>query len=245
MIGRPGCGVLQMNGQPTAQNTRECGGDGELPVFRNWENPDHVAELAELWNVDPLTHPALGTSDARDGDLPPRRAGIDPVPVGHRHQPGRLAARAGAHPQGARQARAVPGRAGRLPHRDGRACRRRAAGRGLGREDRHLHERRPHRPPVRTRRSTRPARRGPTSTSSSTSPGGWTSADDGRPLHRMARPEDAFAAWQECSRGRLCDYTGLTYDNLRREAASTGRAASEPDGTQRLYTDADFRTDAD
>ena len=23
MIGRPGCGILQMNGQPTAQNTRE------------------------------------------------------------------------------------------------------------------------------------------------------------------------------------------------------------------------------
>src|SRR5215207_3484794 len=28
MIGRPGAGVLQMNGQPTAQNTRETGADG-------------------------------------------------------------------------------------------------------------------------------------------------------------------------------------------------------------------------
>ena len=27
----PGCGILQMNGQPTAQNTRECGADGDLP----------------------------------------------------------------------------------------------------------------------------------------------------------------------------------------------------------------------
>jgi len=35
MLGRPGCGVLQMNGQPTAQNTRECGADGDLPGFRN------------------------------------------------------------------------------------------------------------------------------------------------------------------------------------------------------------------
>jgi anaerobic selenocysteine-containing dehydrogenase len=52
MIGRPGAGVLQMNGQPTAQNNRECGADGDLPGFRNWENPDHVRELAELWNVD-------------------------------------------------------------------------------------------------------------------------------------------------------------------------------------------------
>ena len=30
MVGRPGCGVLQMNGQPTAQNTRETGADGDL-----------------------------------------------------------------------------------------------------------------------------------------------------------------------------------------------------------------------
>ncbi|MFO0847087.1 MAG: molybdopterin-dependent oxidoreductase [Gemmataceae bacterium] len=56
-IGRPGCGVLQMNGQPTAQNCRECGCDGEFPFFLNWQNPDHVARWARLWNVDPLTLP--------------------------------------------------------------------------------------------------------------------------------------------------------------------------------------------
>jgi anaerobic selenocysteine-containing dehydrogenase len=37
MIGKPGAGILQMNGQPTAENTRECGADGDLPGFRNWE----------------------------------------------------------------------------------------------------------------------------------------------------------------------------------------------------------------
>ena len=57
MIGRPGCGVLQMNGQPTAQNTRETGADGDLPGFRNWDNEAHVRELAELWNVDPIVIP--------------------------------------------------------------------------------------------------------------------------------------------------------------------------------------------
>src|SRR3954451_24473294 len=46
MLGRPGCGVLQMNGQPTAQNTRECGADGDLPGFRNWANDSHVGQLA-------------------------------------------------------------------------------------------------------------------------------------------------------------------------------------------------------
>jgi anaerobic selenocysteine-containing dehydrogenase len=35
MLGRPGCGILQVNGQPSAQNTRECGADGDLPGFRN------------------------------------------------------------------------------------------------------------------------------------------------------------------------------------------------------------------
>jgi ferredoxin-nitrate reductase len=57
MIGRPGCGVLQMNGQPTAENTRECGADGDLPGFRNWHNPAHIDELAGLWNVDRMTIP--------------------------------------------------------------------------------------------------------------------------------------------------------------------------------------------
>src|SRR5256714_8659492 len=57
MIGRPGAGILQMNGQPTAQNTRECGANGDMPGFRNWDNPEHVAELARLWNVEELTIP--------------------------------------------------------------------------------------------------------------------------------------------------------------------------------------------
>jgi ferredoxin-nitrate reductase len=49
MLGRPGAGVLQMNGQPTAQNTRETGANGDLPGMRNWDNHRHVRELAELW----------------------------------------------------------------------------------------------------------------------------------------------------------------------------------------------------
>jgi len=57
MLGRPGCGILQMNGQPTAQNTRESGANGDLPAFRNWDNKEHVGELARLWNVDPMVIP--------------------------------------------------------------------------------------------------------------------------------------------------------------------------------------------
>src|SRR3954453_23374207 len=57
MLGRPGCGVLQMNGQPSAQNTREAGADGDLPGFRNWSNEQHVQDLARIWNVDPMQIP--------------------------------------------------------------------------------------------------------------------------------------------------------------------------------------------
>jgi anaerobic selenocysteine-containing dehydrogenase len=56
-LGKPGCGVLQMNGQPTAQNTRECGANGDLPAFRNWGNDEHIKDLARVWNVDPMQIP--------------------------------------------------------------------------------------------------------------------------------------------------------------------------------------------
>lgn len=57
IIGKPGSGILQMNGQPTAQNNREAGCDGEYPGFRNHQNPAHMADLAHLWNIDPIQVP--------------------------------------------------------------------------------------------------------------------------------------------------------------------------------------------
>jgi anaerobic selenocysteine-containing dehydrogenase len=57
LIGKPGSTVFQMNGQPTAQNTRECGANGEFIAFRNWHNPQHVADTARVWNVQPSKLP--------------------------------------------------------------------------------------------------------------------------------------------------------------------------------------------
>jgi anaerobic selenocysteine-containing dehydrogenase len=57
-IGKPDCGVIQSNGQPTAQNTRETGCDGEWAGFRNWQNPRHVQDLARVWNVEPEQLPS-------------------------------------------------------------------------------------------------------------------------------------------------------------------------------------------
>jgi ferredoxin-nitrate reductase len=60
MLGRPGAGVFQMTGRPAGQHARETGTSGDLPGMRNWENADHVRELAELWNVDLAAIPHWG-----------------------------------------------------------------------------------------------------------------------------------------------------------------------------------------
>ncbi|KAF7713009.1 Uncharacterized protein PECH_007245 [Penicillium ucsense] len=56
-IGKPGSGILQMNGQPTAQNNRETGCDGEYPGFRNFQNKRHMQEIADAWNIDLVKMP--------------------------------------------------------------------------------------------------------------------------------------------------------------------------------------------
>jgi ferredoxin-nitrate reductase len=52
LIGNTGSGIYQMNGQPTAQNNREAGCEGEFPGFRNHMNAQHMQEIADIWNVD-------------------------------------------------------------------------------------------------------------------------------------------------------------------------------------------------
>ena len=45
MIGRPGCAVFQMNGQPTAQNTRETGPDGDREAVAGHDVDDLAVVL--------------------------------------------------------------------------------------------------------------------------------------------------------------------------------------------------------
>jgi ferredoxin-nitrate reductase len=69
---------------------------------------------------------------------------------------------------------------------------------------------------------------------------------DGRRLMDWRTTEDAFNAWKECSRGRSCDYSGLTYAKL---SAGSGIQwpcnGKHPEGCERLYTDHQFNTSAD
>lgn len=59
-IGKPGAGPLLMAGQPSAMSNREAGADGSYPGYRNPLNPKHMKELAELWKIDPENfHPEV------------------------------------------------------------------------------------------------------------------------------------------------------------------------------------------
>ncbi|WP_411148097.1 molybdopterin oxidoreductase family protein [Streptomyces sp. A30] len=238
MLGRPGCGVLQMNGQPSAQNTRECGADGDLPGFRNWQNDQHVADLARVWNVTPerIPHYAPPTHAmqifryAEQGSIGmlwitgtnpavslPELSRIRSVLAKEELF---VVAQDLFATETAQLADVV------LP----------AATWGektgvLTNADRTVHL-----------------------SEKAVEPPGEARPDldifldyaarmdfrdkDGDPLIAWHDPESAFRAWQRCSAGRPCDYTGLSYDRLREGSGiqwpCTERA---PDGTARLYTD--------
>lgn len=51
-IGKPGSGPLLMAGQPSAMSNREAGADGSYPGYRNPHNPKHMKQLSDLWNID-------------------------------------------------------------------------------------------------------------------------------------------------------------------------------------------------
>jgi ferredoxin-nitrate reductase len=246
MLGRPGAGLCQMNGQPTAQNTRETGADGDLPGLRNWGNAAHIDELAALWNVDasviphwaPPTHAMQIWRYAEQGSL-----GLLWIsatnPAVSLPDLGRIRQILGREDlfvvvqdlfmtETAELADVV------LP----------AAGWGektgtFTNADRtvHLSER-------------------------AVDPPGDALSDleifldyarrmdfrdrDGAPLIKWSDPESAFEAWKACSKGRPCDYSALSYDRLRgRSGVQWPCTDAAPDGTERLYVDGHFNTEPD
>src|SRR4051812_17343250 len=246
MLGRPGCGVLQMNGQPTAQNTRECGADGDLPGFRNWANDSHVGQLAKLWNVEPSQIPHYGPPThamqmsryAEQGSLQmlwvsatnpavslPELARVRSILDQDRLF---LVVQDIFRTETAELADVV------LPAA--------AWGEKIGtftNADRTVHlSDKAVEPPG----SARPdldifldyARR-------------MDFRDkDGQPLPPWKDPESAFQAWQRCSAGRPCDYTGISYTKLRGGSGIQWPCNAEhPDGTERLYAQGKFWADPD
>jgi ferredoxin-nitrate reductase len=246
MIGKPGAGVLQMNGQPTAQNSRETGADGDLPGFRNWQNERHIEELAELWNVEPIQIPHHGPpTHAMQIFRYAEQGSIDLLwiigtnPAVSLPDLGRIRSILTQErlfvvvqdcflTETASLADVV------LP----------AAiwGEKTGtftNADRTVHL-----------------------SLQAVDPPGEARADlaifleyarrmdfrdkDGAPLLKWSTPEEAFEAWKACSAGRPCDYSGLSYEKLRAGSGIPWPCTDEaPDGTERLYTDGRFFTDPD
>jgi ferredoxin-nitrate reductase len=237
-IGHPGAGVLQMNGQPTAQNTRETGADGDLSGMRNWANPDHIRELAELWNVQPDTIPHW-------------------APPTHAMQLWRYAE------QGSIELLWISATnpAVSMPQLERVRSILRREGLMVVAQDIFLSE------TAELADVVLPAATWGEKTGTFTNadrtvhlaeravdPPGEARTDldifldyarrmdfrdrDGEPLIKWHDPESAFKAWQACSRGRPCDYSDLSYERLRGGSGIQW-------GGERLYEDGCFNTDTD
>jgi len=241
MLGKPGAGILQMNGQPTAQNTRECGADGDMAGFRNWANDSHVAELARLWNVEqtqiphysPPTHLMQIMRYVEQGTI---RflwvSGTNPavsLPELHRIRSilsqrrlflvvqdlflTETAELADVVLPAATWAEKTGTftNADRTVHLSEKAV----EPPGQARPDLDIFLDYARRMDFRDK--------------------------DGQPLPPWHDAESAFEAWKRCSAGRPCDYTGLSYAKLRGGSGIQWPCTAEhPEGTERLYVEGRF-----
>jgi ferredoxin-nitrate reductase len=246
MIGKPGCAPFQLNGQPTAQNTREAGANGDPAGMRNWQNLDHIRELAAHWNVDPLDIPSWA---------PPTHAmqifrlceegsirflwilGTNPavsLPELHRirsilEQERLFVVVSDAFLTETAQLADVVLPAALWGEKTG----------VFTNQDRTVHI-----------------------SDKAVDPPGEAKPDmdilieyarrlelkdkDGQPLIKWSTPEECFEAFKQMTRGRPCDYSGLTYETLRGGSGIQWPCTPDaPEGTERLYTDHRFNTDTD
>jgi ferredoxin-nitrate reductase len=241
MLGRPGCGLLQMNGQPTAQNTRETGANGDLPGFRNWANDAHVEELASIWNVEPAqiphysapTHAMQILRYCEEGSI--RFLWVSATnPAVSLPELDRIRLILGDERLFLVVQDIFPTETTAFADVVLPAA---TWGEKLGtftNADRTVHlSEKAVEPPGEARPDMEIFR-------DYAERMGFTDRD-GAPLIKWSSPEQAFEAWKECSRGRLCDYTGITYSRLRQKHDIQWPCNDDrPDGTERLYTEADF-----
>ena len=243
MIGKDGCGIYQMNGQPTAQNTRETGADGDLPAFRNWGNEEHIKELAKIWNVDPVVIPHWA---------PPSHA----MEIWRYAEMGSLKM---LWISGTNPAVSMPelARIRKILEKEDLF---------VIVQDAFMTETAQHADVVlpaaiwgeKTGTFTNVDRTVHLS-DKAIDPPGESKSDldifldyaqrmefknkDGGPLIKWKHAEEVFEGWKECSRGRPCDYTGITYEKLRSKGGIQWPCnEANPDGSRHLYTDGHFHT---
>jgi ferredoxin-nitrate reductase len=244
LIGKPGATVFQMNGQPSAQNTRECGVNGEFIAFRNWTNPDHVAETARIWNVEPSKLPTW---------TPPTHA----MQIFHLAESGSIrflwimgTNPAVSMPELSRMRRTLAGENLFLVVSDAFLTETAALadvvlpaalwGEKTGcitNVDRSVHLAQQVVPPPGEARSDLEilldyGRR-------------MDFRDkDGEPLVKWSDAAGAFDAWKTCSKGRPCDYSGMSHDRLAEGPIQWPCNDAYPGGRERQYEDGVFNTAA-
>jgi ferredoxin-nitrate reductase len=246
MIGKPGCTVFQMNGQPTSQNTRETGCNGEYAGFRNYQNPSHMAELARLWNVESERFPHWSTKEHAMEIFEHAEAGSTKM----------------LWIMGTNPAVSLP---------ELKRIRRILASSGLFVvvNDAFMTETAMLADVIlpvalwgeKTGTFTNTDRTVHISHKAVDPPGEARSDmdilldfsdrmvfkdKDGAPLVKWRTAEAAFKAWQECSGGRPCDYSGLSYAKLSEGSGIQWPCNTDyPNGRARLYTDFQFLTGAE
>lgn len=246
LIGQPGSGIYQMNGQPTAQNNREAGCDGEYPGFRNFMNPSHMKEIADIWNLEvhqvphwnQPTHVQNMLKFIENGSMEMFWiSGTNPlVSLPNLPRIRNLLTKPELFvvcqdiflTETAAIADVV------LPAAqwgEKTGC--------FTNVDRTVHISR-----------------------KAIEPPGEAKSDfeifvdfakrmdfrdkDGNPLVPWTEPEQAFNAWKRMSKGRPCDYSGLSYDKLTGGSGVQWPCnADNPDGKERLFVDGNFFTDID
>ncbi len=246
MIGRPGCTVFQMNGQPSAQNTREAGANGELAAFLNWDNPLHTDYLARHWKIDakdlphyaPPTHVMQMFRYAEEGSI--RMLWImstNPavtLPESSRirrilEQKSLFVIAQDAFPTETTELADVVLPAAIWGEKTGT----------FTNADRTVHI---------AHKAIDPPGDARTDLDILVDYARRMGFEDknGRPLVKWSKPEDAFDHFKALTRGRPCDYSGITYATLSAGSGIQWPCNEQyPEGRARMYTDHVFHTGVD
>jgi assimilatory nitrate reductase catalytic subunit len=235
-IGRAGAAPFSITGQCNAMGTREAGFTGSMPGYRAYDDPAARAELAELWGIDESRLPATrgrAYPDIINGIIDGRIKGLwiiatnPPVSFPNRgvleeafSRLDLLVVQDGFETPTTRLADVV------LPaaiwgEKDGT----------FTNSERRV---------SRVRKLVEPPGEARTDFDIVLDIAERLGVDD-ELFKGWTGPEDAFEEWRRVSAGRLCDYSGMTWDGIE-AAGGIQWPSTDGAGTRRLYTDGRFPT---
>jgi assimilatory nitrate reductase catalytic subunit len=241
-VGRSGAAPFSITGQCNAMGTREAGFASSLPAYRKFEDPAHRAELAALWNIPVERIPdarGLAYPDIIEAALDKRiRAlwiiGTNPIVsfpnLGALTQALEglefLVVQDGFHPTPTTEFADLVLPAAIWGEKEGTYTN---------------------------------SERRVSKVNHACDPPGEARADfdifldladvlgvRDELFREWRTPRDAFEEWKKVSAGRLCDYSGMTYEALEEHGGIQWpfpAGATTPEMTRRLYMDGVFQTD--